>query len=113
MSRVALTDGSNAWFETKSAMLFKEATKWDGRNEISVPTGSQWEHEYLYFTKSGNWVLNDFSNYQGSLEGYRQVNEDEAVAWLIQNQHTEDDDLGSLPENVRESVKVGVVAAEI
>jgi len=80
MARVALTDGSGSWFDTKAAILFKEDTNWDGRNQISVPTRSQWDHEWLYYTKSGKWVLNDFSNYQGSTEGYRQIDEQAAIA---------------------------------
>jgi hypothetical protein len=108
-----LTDGSGAWFDTDSAVLFKEATQWDGRNQISVPTGSQWNHEWLYFTKSGKWVLNDFSNYQGTREGYVQIDESDAVAWLIQNGHTESEKLDKLPESVRQSVQVGITAAEI
>lgn len=113
MSRVALTDGSGTWFDTKAAILFKEDTRWDGRNQISVPTGSQWEHEYLYYTKSGKWVLNDWSNYQGRLEGYKQIDESEAIAWLVQNRCFEDEAMQKLPENVRKAVEAGIAAAEI
>lgn len=113
MSRVSLTDGSGVWFDTKSAVLFKEDTNWDGRNQISVPTGSQWEHEYLYYTKSGRWVLNDWSNYQGTLEGYKQINEDDAITWLIQNRGFERDEIDKLPASVRDAVKAGFAAAEI
>lgn len=112
-TRVPLTDGSGAWFDTESALLFKEATWWDGHNHISVPTGSQWSHEWLYHTKSGKWVLNDFSNSQGTSEGYVQINESAAVAWLIQNGHTESKALEKLPESVRLSVQTGIAAAEI
>jgi len=113
MSRVALTDGSGAWFDTKAAVLFKEDTNWDGRNQISVPTGSQWEHEYLYYTKSGKWILNDWSNYRGRLEGYKQISEEEAIKWMIQNRCFERDELASLPKNVQDAVKAGFAAAEI
>lgn len=113
MARVALTDGSGLWFDTKSAVLFREDTNWDGRNQISVPTGSQWHHEYLYYTKSGKWVLNNLSNYRGSAEGYRQVNEQEAIVWLIQNRGFERDEISKLPESVQEVVKAGFAAAEI
>lgn len=111
--RIALTDGSGAWFNSDSAVLFKENTRWDGRNQISVPTGSQWDHEWLYYTKSGKWVLNDFSNYQGTLEGYVQIDEAAAVQWLIQNECFERDELEKLPESVRDAVKAGFQAAEI
>lgn len=113
MSRVALTDGSGTWFNTDSAVLFKEDTRWDGRNQISVPTGSQWDHEYLYYTKSGKWVLNDWSNWQGSTEGYVQIDESDAIAWLIQNRCFEDDEMQALPESVRLAVETGFASAEI
>ena len=113
MTRQALTDGSGAWFNTDSAILFKEDTNWDGRNQISVPTGSQWLHEYLYYTKSGKWVLNDWSNYQGSLEGYKEITEAEAIAWLVLNNCAERKEMEELPGEVRESVEAGIAAAEI
>jgi hypothetical protein len=113
MTRVALTDGSGAWFNRNSSIRFHEATRWDGRNQISVPTGSQWDHERLYFTKSGKWVLNSFSNYQGSLETYTQIDQDEAITWLVQNDHGDSDKLTELPASVRDAVETGVSAAEI
>ena len=113
MARVALTDGSGAWFNTSSAVLFKEDTRFDGRNHISVPTESQWDHEYLYYTKSGKWILNAWSNWQGSCESYDQIGESEAITWLIQNGHTDDDCLAKLPVNVMKSVQEGFAAAEI
>lgn len=113
MTRIALTDGSGAWFNSESAILFKEDTRFDGRNQISVPTGSQWEHQWLYYTKSGKWVLNEFSNYQGSLESYAQISEDEAVTWLIQNGYSTTDDLEGLPADTVASVLNGIEAAEI
>jgi hypothetical protein len=113
MSRVALTDGSGAWFSTESAVLFKEDTRWDGRNQISVPTGSQWNHEWLYYTKSGKWVLNSFSNYQGTLETHEQIDEAAATAWMIQNRCFDREQMQELPENVRKAVEAGFAAAEI
>ena len=113
MSRVALTDDSGTWFETNSAVLFKEDTRWDGRNQISVPTGSQWEHEWLYYTKSGKWVMHTWSNYQGRGESYEQVSEEKAVEWLIQNACFDRDEIQELPEGVRLAVQNGFAQAEI
>jgi len=113
MGRTALTDGSGAWFLTESAVLFREQTKFDGRNQISVPTGSQWEHEYLYFTKSGKWVQNCWSNYQGRGESYSQIDEATAIAWLIQNECFDRGELEELPKSIQDAVKAGFEAAEI
>ena len=110
MSRVALTDGSKVWFSTESAVLFKEDTRWDGRDQISVPTGS---HEWLYYTKSGKWVKNEFSNYEGALETYQQIEEQDAIEWLILNDHFECDELKEIPEKIRLAVQAGFAAAEI
>jgi len=113
MARVALTDGSGAWFNTDSAVLFKEDTRWNGNNHISVPTGSQWDHEYLYYTKSGKWVKHGYSQWQGSLDTYEQIDEQDAIEWLIQNGHTDEDCLAKLPASVLKSVQEGFAAAEI
>jgi hypothetical protein len=78
-----------------------------------VATGSQWHHEYLYYTKSGRWVLNCFSNYQGTLETYEQIDEADAVAWLIRNEHFDSEQLQNLPTKIRDAVQQGVAAAEI
>lgn len=111
--RITLTDGSGAWFHSDSAVLFKEDTRWDGNNHISIPTGSQWSHQWLFYTKAGRWVLNCFSNYQGSRETYEQVEESDAVAWLIQNDHFESEELTKLPASVRGAIQEGIQAAEI
>jgi len=78
------------WFSNDAARYFGEDTWWDGRNNISVNTGSQWNHEGLYLTSSGRWVLNQWSQWQGSRETYRYVPEDWAREWLIRNNHDED-----------------------
>lgn len=81
MSRINLGNGS--WFSPESAECFGELTWWDGRNRISVPTGSQWEHEELYRTRKGVWVLHSWSQWQGSRSTYEIVGDAQAKAWLI------------------------------
>ena len=85
MRRIALTDGSGRWFDLDSAEKFDEATFWDGRNRISRATGSQWDHETLYRTKSGHWVKHWQSQWQGSVDRWELISDDEAARWLIQN----------------------------
>lgn len=87
ITRQALTDGSGRWFNVDSAKCFSESTVWNGNNHISVPTGSQWNHEELYHTKGGVWVLHSWSQWQGSIAQWEQVGADEAVAWLSSNGH--------------------------
>jgi hypothetical protein len=70
-----------------AAQEYKEDRSWNGSNWISVATGSQWEHECLYRTRSGAWVLCHWSQWQGSTTTYALVSADEATRWLIRNGH--------------------------
>lgn len=77
------------WFDRAKAERFEEATHWDGNNHISHATGSQWDHEELYRTAGGRWVLHFWSQYQGHPCGYRFVGDDRAREWLLLNDHDE------------------------
>ena len=82
-----ITNGT--WFDSDKATVFKEGTRWNGNNHISLATGSQWEHEELFCTAGGAWVLHHWSQWQGSEPRYDQVDEAEAAAWLRRNEHHE------------------------
>lgn len=84
MSRKAITNGNGQWFDTDKATVYKEETSWNGHNHISKATGSQFDHEWLFLTSSGKWVLNKWSNYQGSGESYEIISEDEATVWFLE-----------------------------
>jgi hypothetical protein len=71
------------WFDIDAAEKFREDTEWDGNNHISKATGSQFDHQTLYRTKGGRWVLNRWSQWQGSRETYEFISDDEAREWLI------------------------------
>jgi len=79
--------GIKRWFDMEKAEEFKEDTNWDGSNSISVPTGSQWDHEYMYLTRKGAWVKNCWSQMQGSIESWAEISEDDAAQWLMENGH--------------------------
>lgn len=87
MRRVALTDGSGRWFDLDAAERFDEATIWNGNNHVSCATGSQWDHEVLYRTKGGRWILNWWSQWQGSLPKWTEISNGEAARWLSVNGH--------------------------
>lgn len=108
MTRVSLGDGK--WFETECTK-FEEDTRWNGNNHISRATGSQWDHQVLYYTRSGNWVLNEWSQYQGVLETYEEISEDEAINWLINQEKF--NELDALPRDVQERVRKVVVNGEV
>lgn len=75
------------WFDADAADTFDENTRWDGSNHISVATGSQWDHEMLYRTSGGRWVLHTWSQWQGSTPTYRFITADHAHTWLMANDH--------------------------
>ncbi len=55
MKRQAIDGGG--WFDREAATKFQESTHWNGSNHISNATGSQWNHEALYCTRRGVYVL--------------------------------------------------------
>lgn len=73
----------DGWFDPKKAEAFEEDTRWDGNNNVSVVAGGQFEHEALYRTKAGRWVLNHWSQWEGRPDTYQYVSDDEAREWLL------------------------------
>ena len=94
MERINLTNENGvknpSWFNIDGAEYFKEDTCHDGRNWISHATGEQWRHEGLYITAKKRFILNCWSNYQGSRESYKVISKEEAVEWLIRNNYYEE-----------------------
>jgi hypothetical protein len=113
MLPIALTDYSGSWFDRDKAIVFKEKTKWDGKDHISVPTSSQWEHETLYFTRSGNWVKHWSSQWQGTQDTYEKIEAKDAVEWLVINEYMEHERLNELPAAIREQVNGMFAGKEI
>jgi len=98
VQRIALTDPDDQgkWFDRSQAEVFEEATYWNGSNHISKATGSQWNHEALYRTTNGIWVLHSFSNYENVADEYSSISAKDAAAWLIQNEHDIPDELADI-----------------
>ena len=63
---------------------WEESTRWDGSNQISVATGSQWMHETLYRSRKGRYYVEHTSNYQSSTPHAEWVSNEEAARWLMQ-----------------------------
>lgn len=72
------------WFDPDSATRYHEDTSWDGSNHISVNVGRH-NHQSLYRTKGGRWVLNDWSDWVSSEETFRFVSDEVAKEWLLRN----------------------------
>lgn len=101
MRRQAIDDGG--WFDRDVARCFNEATRWDGQNHISRATGSQWDHEEMYRTRRGVYILHGWSQWQGSRPSWRRITAAEAGAWLVQ--------MGCAPETDAE--REAVESAEV
>jgi len=85
-------------FETKDAkQKFEEGNRWDGRNHISLATGSQWEHETLYLSKKDQWYIVYLSGFLGQGDYARCVDCDEAAQWLLCNEY----ELEDMPADLR------------
>jgi len=107
MPRRALTDGSGKWFETETAICWAEAQFFDGRNHVSMATNDQWVHEYLYLTKKNMWILNRWSQWQGSVESYEAIKFDDAVKWLTLNGHNEPEDFDQ--DELKPSMRIDIM----
>lgn len=91
MKRVSLTNGNGQWFDSEKAECYKESSYHDGRNFISKATGSQWEHEAIFVTKGGKFILNHWSNWQGSVETYKEISKKEAAEWFGKQDFQDED----------------------
>ena len=85
MNRIALTNANGAWFNEATAESYEEGTYHDGRNHISKATGSQWDHERLYKTASGKFILHAWSAYQGQPATWVEITEKDAAQWFSKN----------------------------
>src|SRR6516225_11005853 len=65
MSKYRMEDGK-VLDTDKASAEWEEAIDWNGRNFVSRPTGSQWEHETLYRSSKGRYYVERKSLRQGS-----------------------------------------------
>ena len=86
----------------RSAQSWQEASDWNGRNLISRATGEQFTHETLYRSQKGNYYVVHESDYQGTRATAEWISNNEAVAWLLLNDHPVPDDLDSAAKEIME-----------
>lgn len=87
MNRINLTDGSGRWFDEEKAIAYEEDSWFDGNNHVSRATGSKYEHEELYQTASGKWIIYAWSQWQGTPQSYTEIDREQARIWLSTNNH--------------------------
>lgn len=86
----------------KAVYSWEEETDWNGNNNISRATGSQWEHETLYKSTKGRYYIVHNSQWQGSLPSAHFVEPAEATKWLLLMDHDLPKDLEQHAEQVQE-----------
>lgn len=85
MTRQSIDDGG--WFDLDSATGYSEDTRWDGFNMVSKVTGTPWDHERLFITRRGIYILYHWSQREGSRDRYVRIDAREAADWLTRNDH--------------------------
>lgn len=81
---------------SKAKARWDEQTEWNGNNNISKATGSQWEHEKLYLSAKGRYYVVHTSQWQGHLPYARWLTPLEAAQWLLHNDEELPEDLADL-----------------
>lgn len=87
---------------SKAKREWSEDTRWDGRNHISVNTGSQWEHETLYLSAKGRYYIESVSAWQGSVPSAAFITPEEAARWLLANSEPLPEDLAQYEDAMTE-----------
>jgi hypothetical protein len=92
--------GNGQWFDLDSAHEWEEDTYWNGSNHISSATGSQWDHQTLYRSKKGKYILFSWSQRQGVPEVWSIISDEEAARWLTDNKKDFPDGLSHFQEEL-------------
>lgn len=72
----------DGWFDPETVEEFAEGTRWDGNNHVSVHVG-QYEHQVLYRTPGGRWVLHTWSQVSGAKPDHKFIDGGAARQWLL------------------------------
>jgi len=95
MNRKAIVDvnyeSTGEWFDADTAKTFEERVDWNGSNNISRATGSQFDHETLLQTAKGSWILHSSSQYQGTRSTNMKISPKRAARWFIKNEYANDE----------------------
>lgn len=72
-------------FDRDKAEAIDEETRWNGSNNVSVHTRDEFDHQRLYRTAQGRWVLHGWSQRQGRADTFEFISDEYARDWLIVN----------------------------
>ena len=102
MKRIAINTGEGYWFDGDKADFYAEKSNFNGSNWISLATGSQWNHEGIFITKSGKFILNTYSDYQGTVDKYVLISKEDAATWFCRQSFTDEE----IPDIFKAEVKL-------
>jgi hypothetical protein len=91
MNKASLADNSGRWFDIDSAREWPESVMLasDG-TPVSRASGNSWEHETLYLTSHGSFVMHFFDEHNPSLSQFVECDPKKAVKWLLSNGYNDD-----------------------
>lgn len=91
MRKITLFDGTGRWFDIDSAKKFDERGMLaDDGTFVSLATGNSWEHETLYLTTNGTYVMFFADDRNPSLSQFVEYDAEKAVQWLLQNAYPDE-----------------------
>lgn len=84
--------------DTENATRYwKEDTTWNGSNNVSVHSHSQWDHQTLYRSQKGRYYVEHRSQWSGVMDNVELLSDAEATTWLLLN----DDEI---PEELQQHI---------
>ena len=101
MSKYRTEDGTIVDTDRATAH-WEEDTRWDGHNQISRATGSQWTHQTLYRSRKGRFYTVHTSQWEGAQDHVEWVSPQEATRWLLINGHPIPEELTQFVDDVEE-----------
>ncbi len=91
MRKQELTDNSGRWFDLDTAKQWREATCWaGGPDDVSRATGGEHQHEKLFLTTHGTFVLHSWDDANPTFDTWQEADWENAVKWLISNGYQKD-----------------------
>lgn len=86
MRKITLTDNSGRWFDVDEAKRWDEAgVNADDGTPISLATGNSWEHETLFLTRAGTFIIHYLSERNPTLASFVEYDDKKGIQWLLKN----------------------------
>lgn len=70
------------WYDPKACEKYEESQHWDDQNMVS-DVADRYDHQILYRTRGGRWVLHEWSQWAGRRATDQFVSDDQAREWLL------------------------------